>query len=80
MPVFQSVTKIAACYKVALVLMNAPKSGISNMSINTKLLDTHSSGFMHMKTISGTFLKIAGEKGKSLEDVQGSTHGRGFPG
>lgn len=78
-PVFQSVTEIAACYKVALVLRNCPKSGISNMSINTKLLD-HSIGFTYTKAVSGTFLKIARQKGKPLEDVQGSTHGTGFPG
>lgn len=80
-PVFQSViSKIASCYKVALVLMNCTKSRISNMSINTKLLDTHSIGFMYMKTVSGTFLKIARQKGKPLEDMQGSMHGISFPG
>lgn len=35
-----------------LLQKNAPKFLISNISINTKLLDAHSSGFRYMKTIS----------------------------
>lgn len=49
-------------------------------SINTKLLDTHPSGFMYMKIISATFLKIARQKGKPLEDVRGSMHRIDSPG